>query len=206
MAENIQQKSVGKNNSRSGIFGQFSSERKKVITGCCLLGVMLILWGRVLMGRKPAEAQAADGNRSASSASAASETKAAVKSSKIRFIELPKIQGRNDEITRDIFSINKVKNVANNNGNNQSAVTVAQQELAGQIKKMLKLEAIGMGEQKQAFINNKLLCEGDKLTVDNGDTKYECEIVRILETEVDIKCQEVEIKLELANPNEVIDG
>ena len=204
MAENMQQKSVGKNNSRTGIFGHFSSERKKVITAGCLIVVMVIMWARVLTGKKPSEAQAAEGNQIVSSAGP--ETKAAAKAPKIRFIELPKVKGRNDVITRDIFSIYKAENATGNKSGNQSASTAVQQELAGRIKELLKLEAIGMGDHKQAFINNKLLSEGDKLTVDNGDTKYECEIVRILETEVHVKCLEVEIKLELANPNEVIDG
>ena len=206
MAENSQQKPVNKISGRKGIFGQGPSNRKKVLTAVCLLMVMILMWTRVFIAKKPASADVAVGDLAAAQAMGASDTGPAAKAPAVRFVELPKIEGRNDVITRDIFSINRAQIISNSEQDSRKVGSIEQEELAGQLQAKLKLEAIGMGDRKQAFINNKLLCEGDKLTVDNGDMKYECVVVRILETEVYIKCQGVEIKLKLANPNEVIDG
>ena len=54
------------------------------------------------------------------------------------------------------------------------------------------------GESPQAFINDVLLSVGDKLPVRDGDNTYECEVIRIEENKVFIRCGQTEIQLKLA--------
>ena len=69
----------------------------------------------------------------------------------------------------------------------------------------LKLEAIGLSEIPEVFINDKLLTVGGKLPVKDGGETYECEVVRIERDMVLIRCGEAEIKLKLMQLNEVVD-
>jgi hypothetical protein len=55
-----------------------------------------------------------------------------------------------------------------------------------------------VGENPQAFINNKVLSVGDKLLVTDGVSAYECEVVGIEEDTVFVKFGEAEIQLRLA--------
>ena len=71
------------------------------------------------------------------------------------------------------------------------------EEYIERIAKKLKLNAIGLGENPQAFINDKLLNVGDKLPVRDGTSTYECEVIRIEENIVLIRCGETEIQLKL---------
>jgi len=71
------------------------------------------------------------------------------------------------------------------------------EEIARRVAEKLKLEAIGLGKNPQAFINDKLLAVGDKLLVVDGADTYECEVVGIEEKMVFIRCGEAEITLRL---------
>ena len=55
-----------------------------------------------------------------------------------------------------------------------------------------------MDRTPQAFINDKLLLVGDKLSVQEGDNVYEFEVVEIRENMVLVKCKDAEITLKLA--------
>jgi hypothetical protein len=116
---------------------------------------------------------------------------------KMSFIELPKVAGRNDVLTRDFFAADdwqgfidgkKEVNVVPGNGD---------EEMVKRIAERLELEAIVLGKNPQAIINDKLLSVGDKLLVRDGADTYECEVVGIEEKMVLIRCREEEITLEL---------
>ena len=72
------------------------------------------------------------------------------------------------------------------------------EDIVRRVTEKLRLEAIVLGENPQAFINDKLLSVGDKLVVGNGIYTYECEVSEIKENVVFIKCGETEITLRLA--------
>jgi len=78
-------------------------------------------------------------------------------------------------------------------------------EIGRRIAEKLRLEAIGMGGNPRAFINDKLLSVGDKLLVRNDGVQYECEVVGIDEETVFIRCSDIEITLKLTQMIEVAD-
>ena len=73
----------------------------------------------------------------------------------------------------------------------------ASEEIVAVIARSLELQAVWVGEQPQAFINNKLVTAGDILKVDSGDGTYECEVVEIEENRVHMQCGEVKVILKL---------
>ena len=62
----------------------------------------------------------------------------------------------------------------------------------------LKLEATVMGKNALACINNKVLSVGDKVLIEIGADRYECEVVKIEENAVSIRCGEGQIILKLS--------
>ena len=179
-----------------GLFGQLAAEKKKTIIALCLIAVMALMWVRVLGKKGPNTAGAALRGEEVIEGQSNSELK-------ISFIELPNVKGRNDVLIRDFFTAD--------GGDLSSAggVNVVSRDGGGEvirrIAEKLKLEAIGLGGNPQAFINDKLLAVGDKLPiVDRGNT-YECEVIGIEENTVSIRCGEAEITLKLTQANEVAD-
>jgi hypothetical protein len=63
----------------------------------------------------------------------------------------------------------------------------------------LKLDAIVLGENPQAFINDVLVSQGDKFVVEEADRKYEFIVVTIRQDTVFMRCQNAEITLKLAS-------
>jgi len=172
----------------NGLFGQLAAEKKKTVCALGLIMVMLFMWAKAFWKKAPQSAEAAPMNQSGAVGKAEPQLK-------ISFIELPKIAGRNDVLTRDFFVIDSAVlggvrevNVVSKGGN---------EEVVRQIAEKLKLEAIVTGSVPQAFINDKLLSVGDKLLVGNADQSCECEVAAVEENKVLIKCREAEITLKL---------
>lgn len=180
------------------LMNQLAAEKKKTVTALCLIAVMAFMWVRVLGGKAPRGARAAVTEQQVTEEQPASK-------SEISFIELPDVKGRNDVLTRDFFAADDWQgflgdsqgrrlgdieevNVVSGNGS---------EEVVRRIAKKLKLEAIMLGESSEAFINDKLLGVGDKLLVRDGVDTYECEVIRIEETEVFIRYTDSEIRLKL---------
>jgi len=176
---------------------RFAGEKRKAVTTACLIVVMIVMWVRVLTKNAPEVAEAAAPVK-ASSAEGASE-----KAAKVSFVELPKVPGRNDIITRDFFvadgwrhfvggrrkfaDIEEV-NVLSKNGS---------EEVIRKVAEKLRLEAISLSKDPLTCINNKVLRVGDRMLVTDGNQKYECEVAAIEENTVLIKCREAEITLKL---------
>jgi hypothetical protein len=175
-----------------------AAEKKKAALALGLIALMAFMWVRVLGRKTPATADAAsmvqqgDLNGQCDS------------QIKISFIELAKVPGRNDVITRDFFDPvgwrgfvkdGKTQNQAANEVDHVS--TDASGEVITRIARKLQLEAIVLGENPQAFINDKLLSVGEKLPVRDRVNTYECEVVEIQERKVLIRCREAQIELEL---------
>jgi len=187
------------------LLSRLAAEKKKAVLALGLIALMAFMWVRVLGRKTPATANAA-------SAAQHVDSKGQSNSQiKISFIELPKVAGRNDVMTRDFFDpggwhgFTKDREGRNQAGNEVNHVsTDATGEVITQIAQKLQLEAIiVLGENPQAFINDKLLSVGDKLLVKDGANTYECEVVEIQERTVFIRCREAQIKLELKQATEV---
>jgi hypothetical protein len=195
------------NNSSNGtnrLVSRLAAEKKKTVTALCLIAVMIIMWARVISRKTPAAVAAAVLTQE--------DVKPAASDLELNlsFIELPKIEGRNDVLTRDFFAVGDWQDfIRNKEGKNLNedvnVVSRHNKEVMKRVAEKLKLEAIGLDGNPQVFINNKLLSVGDKLLVKDGGNTYECEVVSIEENTVLIKCGEAEITLKLAKVIEVGD-
>jgi len=202
MKQNFKNSSSGPNR----IMGQLAAEKKKTVMALCLIAVMAVMWVRVLGRKAPQSAKAATTSRQAASAQSDSQLK-------ICFIELPKVAGRNDVLTRDFFASDQWQDfVGTGEGNRLSGgkeVHVVSgdgaEELMKRVAKSIKLEAIGLGENPRVLINDKLLSVGDKLLVEEGGNTCECELIGIEENTVIIRCGEAEIEFKLTNATETTD-
>jgi len=193
MKQNLKNNANGANR----LFSQLAAEKKKTVMVLCLIAVMVFMWVKLLGKKTPETAAAALRRDEAMGEQSNSQLK-------ISFIELSKVPGRNDVLTRDFFASGgwgdftkegtKEVNVVSRDGS---------EEVIRRVAEKLKLEAIVLGENPQAFINDKLLSVGDKLLVRDGVKTYECEVVGIEENAVFIRCGEAEIKLKLMHAIEV---
>lgn len=177
--------------------GRLAAAKRKSIATACLIIVMIFLWVRVLTRHAPEGADAAPAVEQTGVQTASSPVP------NVSFVDLPKVAGRNDVVTRDFFACNGWRhftgtrqrfadieevNVLSQNGSEESIRKVAEK---------LRLEAIVLSSNPRAFINNKVLCVGDRMLIDDGNEKYECEVMTIEENTVTIKCREAEITLKL---------
>jgi len=183
-------KENSKNNNGLGkLVNKLAAEKKKSVIALSLIAIMAFMWIKALSGKAP---QAGEAALLANAVAAVSEQKAEPEL-KVFFVELPNVKGRNDMLTRDFF-------VAGSQGFGIEEVNVASggsEEKVRRIAGQLKLEAIDSGKNPQAFINDVLLKAGDKLSVKDGRSVYECEVVRIEKEAVLIRCGDSEITLKI---------
>lgn len=92
-------------NMANRIIGQLVAERRKTVFAVCLIALVVFMLARVVGERVPQTAEAV-GQKTP--AIVASEPEPQLK---ITFIELPKVAGRNTEITRDFFALDSWKNL-----------------------------------------------------------------------------------------------
>ena len=194
-------------NTTNRLLARLTAERKKTVLAFCLIAVMAFMWVKVLSRKAPNVVQATLMTQQENLNGQANSQL------KISFIELPKVTGRNDVITRDFFDSDgwrgfikdreekdlvgyKEVGVTSNNDSKEVLIKIAGK---------LKLEAIELGENPRAFINSRLLTVGDKFHLKDGLDSYECEVVRIEQNLVILRCSEVEITLKLMPIVEVID-
>lgn len=191
----MKQNITNNNNAACKLVSQLAAEKKKTFIALGLIAVMVFMWVRVL-GKKTAASAQASANLSEAAAEQANTEP------KISFIELPKVKGRNDTLSRDFFAANNWQGFSGNSGNLTSVEEVGTSKngsegIIRRIAEKLNLEAILSGENPQAFINDKLLSVGGKLFVKDGKNKYECEVVGIEQTRVFIRCGKAKITLKL---------
>lgn len=186
-------------NGTNKLFGRLGAEKKKTIIASCLIAVMALMWAKVLGRKTPESAEAAMMGQGAKLTGESNSE------SKISFTELPEVKGRNDVLTRDFFASNGWQDFVGDKVGIEEVSVVSKdgsEEVARRVAGKMKLEAIGLGKNPQAFINNKLLSVGDKLLISEGVDTYECEVAGIEENTVLVRCGEAEIVLKLTQPIE----
>ena len=195
------------NNGRNKLFDQFSAKKKKSIAAFCLIAVMAFMWVRVLRRETPQAAEAAPRQEQLNI-----NTPMSTSETIVSYMELPVVSGRNDGLTRDFFDADGWQNFTGYGENNLagseevSVVSIdSSKEVGKKIAEKLRLEAIGLDENPQAFINGKVLSVGDKLDIRDGVSTYECEVVAIEENKVLVKCGNVEITLKITRGLELAD-
>lgn len=186
------------------IMSRLAAEKKKTVMALCLIAVMVFMWSRVIGKKTPQAAIAVTAQNMNTNVSGANSEL------KISFIELPKVAGRNDVLSRDFFDAGGWGNFRGQEGENFGGVKEVSvdfrggsSEVAKKAAEKLKLEAIIGGNNPRAFINDKLMSTGDKLTISDGAKTYEYQIVGIEVNKVIVRCGEAEITLNLSQTIEV---
>jgi len=180
------------------MLGQFAAQKKKTVMATGLIVVMIFMWVKVLRSKGPQAAHAVPMDLSVQNANTESDAQM-----KITFVELPRIKSRHDVLIRDFFEIDEG---IFNGGEEVNIISEGGSEsLLRTLAERLRLEAIGLGERPEAFINDKLVTTGDTLIVKDGAKTYECEIVAIEENTVFVRYGESIIKLKLKQANELND-
>ena len=184
-----------------GLIGQLTADKKKTVVASCLIAVMSIMWVRVLTKQAPETAEAALVIEQLN-AEGTSDQKL-----NVSFIELPKVAGRNDVITRDFFASKGWRHFEGGKERNLAVIEEVNfvskngnEEVIRKVAEKLKLEAIlVLSNNPRAFINDKVISVGDKVLIRDGVDIYECEVIEIKEQEnkVVIKCREAEVTLRL---------
>jgi len=181
------------------LFSQLAGEKKKAVIALCLIAVMAVMWVKVLTKEGPQSAEAGFMTEQTDAEEQLSEAL------KISFVELPEVPGRNDMIGRDFFDaadwqdfkLDQEINSTVDIEEVSATSTDVSEEVVAQLTQLLKLQAIGWGEPRQAFINDKLLSVGDKMVAGDATETYECEVVEISKSTVLIRCRDVEMVLKL---------
>ncbi len=177
-------------------------DRKKTVLAAGLVAIMIIMWVRVLTGKKP-------NTTAASSEPQAAEAAAPPPPVKLRFIELPKIEGRHDCIRRDFFSADALPGIRRNS-TSQSTGTDTEvhvgtnhqmQEVVTRAAQKLRLEAVLEGPR--AFIDDRLVGVGETLSVTDGAATYVFEVLRIRDDSVLVGCNEKKVTLKLTQSRDM---
>jgi len=188
-------------NNSSGIVGRLAVEKKKTVLAVCLVVLMAFMWVKVLTGKK---LEPAHGTETTSQVKSGTKLE---KETSVSYIDLPEVEGRNDQIKRDIFASNGWKDFVNKNNNVVITREVnvvpgdVTENIIRKIADNMKLEAFVMGENPRAYINDKILSVGDKLPVSDGSRIYECEVILIENNSVVMRCEKAEVILKLKQVN-----
>jgi hypothetical protein len=189
------------------VLGRVMADRKKSVLAIALVTVMVVMWGRVLTGRKPKPAAAT----TVPQQEKVSESEPRMK---VRFTELPRIEGRNDCISRDFFSAEALTGFRRDDATSRRTSTDPEvrnvssgpvQEVVAKVAQRLKLEAVLWSENPKAFVNDQLLQVGDTLTLKDGTTSYVFEVLRIQTDSVLVGCSGRQLTLKIAQSHDVSD-
>jgi len=187
----MKKNTVENGNGANRFLEQLTADKKKAVVAVGLISVMVFMWAKVLGGTDPQAAKAMPKAQTAGIEQSESELN-------ISFVELPKVKGRNDVLSRDFFAVGNWKDfTADGSGEVNVVSKDGIEEVVIEAAEKLKLEAIVFGANPQAFINDKLMAVGDRLKVVEGVNKYEFEVTKIEEKRVHVRCGEVEMVLKL---------
>jgi hypothetical protein len=176
-----------------------AGDRKRTVVAASLFAIMVFMWVRIFIGKKPGPAGAAP-------KPPAQQQPTEGPAREFRFVALPKIPGRNDYINRDFFAARDWEAFRQDsrtpNSNTDTEVHIVSsdhaEEVALRIAQKLRLEAVAWSENPQVLVNDELLSVGDKLSATDGSQTCEFEVLRIYEDAVLIGCNGTQLTLKLA--------
>jgi hypothetical protein len=174
-------------------------DKKKGAIAIGLILIMIFMWVRLIAKKSPSAAKASQNIVQSNN----QEQEVAEPKSSLEFVELPFSEDRHDAITRDIFVLDSARLTSKQ----QASVIVgdSSDKNMSRVVKLLKLEAIELGEHPNAFINDQLCSVGDELKIKDGANEYVFEILKIEEKKVFVKFGETEIVLKFEDSIEVSD-
>jgi hypothetical protein len=188
------------------LVNQLAAEKKKAVMALCLIAVMALMWIRVLSKKAPEAAEAIITNEQVN---AVEPSNAELN---VSFIELPKVAGRHDVITRNFFDAGGwrhfIEGQRKRGGFQEVSIrsTDGNEEIINKVAKKLKLGAIMVGENSRAYINGETIKVGDTIKISDGVGQFECDVVAIEENAVVVKCMEAEITLRLVQESVTENG
>jgi hypothetical protein len=161
-------------------------QRKKVVIAMVLLAVMAVLWMKLFVGKLAPKAAKAVVN--------ADSVNAIPAASKMFYIELPFVPQRHTVLANDFFDARLFKEF----GADASGVTKMPSKSDSQSSggataavEAMELIAIVNGKKPQAFIEDKLLEEGQSFKFVFHDENYIFKVVKIYENKVELECNGV---------------
>jgi hypothetical protein len=179
-----------------------AADRKKVILAVGLVAVMVIMWVRLLTGKKPGVTSAAPEQTQSAGTKKAPPMK-------LQFHELPVIEGRNDRIHRDFFSADGLAAFRQDPASQDTGTDTEVRNGTGSrneevilrvARKGLRLEAVLEGPR--AFMNDRLVSVGDRLSVKDGPTSYVFEVIEIQDDSVLVGCNGEQVTLRLTQTSD----
>ena len=179
------------------LFDHLMADRRKVVLATGLVIVMVVMWVRVLTGKKPNAAAAAANPTETIETTTAPTVK-------LKFVELPVVEGRNDRIGRDFFSADVLsgfrrESTSEGTGTDTEVRTGTNQPTQEVINRVAqKLRVVAVFEGPRAYINDVLVGVGETLSVTDGQATYVFEVVQILDDSVLVRCNDKEVSLKLA--------
>lgn len=168
------------------IAGKMTAEKKKAAIALALILVMAALWIKNIVKK--------DSIQDAQALAMAQQQSDVPKEVSFSYVLLPKIEGRHDALTKDIFVPNKWKGFRREGdmGNDWTAQTlVGGDEGSSGIERVVKemeLGAIVTGTERRAFIEGKMLGVGQEFTFNYKRQAYEFKIIEIYDNKVELQC------------------
>lgn len=176
---------------------------KKKVVALSLIAIMILMWIRVFSNKKDAQAA----NTAILSRSAVMQMEpSGTPRVKVSYVELPQMEGRNDRLSRDMFSIANW-DAFRGTKSSEPLRKIANESVSERIiriGKELKLEAISSSKNPQAYISGVLASKGQKLIRKYEGENYEFEVAAINKSEVILRCKDVEVKLILEKSLETL--
>ena len=191
----MQMKTGNQNTRSAGLPTSMPTVEPKTIIAVVLVGMMLVLWGRVLMRSKIGPAAA-----NADTLTGPVEAGQAKSSVKIRTVALPVLEGRNDRIAADVFNAGARLQTLNRNAN-QSQPKTGDKNLSAarrveDLTKAVVLEAVivnSQGRPEKASINGVVVSEGSSITVAADKEQVVLKVTKIESKQVELTWGEYRI-------------
>ena len=170
--------------------------RKKVVVAVILIVVMVLMWIKLLIGKKsPAAADAAVDT------AAVEDTRGRdSKEVQISYIALPVTPGRNDMLSRDIFNAKDFRFIATKGVvvASETAFNEFSERKIRQVAGQLKIDAVISGSQVEkpaAYIEDKLVSAGSKLPITYNGKVYEFSVISVDESKVVLKLEDCTVNV-----------
>lgn len=158
-------------------------QRKKVVIAMVLLAVMAVLWIKLFVGKSAPKAARAAVN--------AGSVNAAAGSPKMFFVELPFVPQRHMVLANDFFDARLFKEFGIDAGSGTEIASKSDSQSSGGATaavEAMELIAIVNGKKPQAFIEDRLLEEGQSFKFVFHDENYVFKVVKIYENKVELEC------------------
>jgi hypothetical protein len=180
----VPQKTVDR---KRAVVAKNSAQRKKLIIAIALLAVMGVLWLRLFAGKGKPQAASAVVPTDVSAAASASQV-----GNNVVFTDLPVVPERHNVLANDFFDAKLFKEFGTGDLGAAGEIIESNRDsrdtAAGAAVDAMELVAIVNDKKPQAFIEDKLLEEGQSFRFVFHDQNYEFKVVKIHSSKVELEC------------------